>query len=62
MPHRICPNCGKRGRLLENSSRDAYVEYYRCDPCGHIWHYEKGNPHALPQDVTERKPQAEREH
>ena len=52
MPHRICPNCHIQGRLLEAASSEAYVEYYRCAKCGHVWTHEKGNPDAPPRDVT----------
>jgi len=38
MPSRPCPNCQSSGpRHLEASSRDGYVNYYRCDGCGHVW-------------------------
>lgn len=37
-----CPNCsGDRGRWLEGSSKDAYVDYFRCDACGHVWNIPK---------------------
>lgn len=52
MPHRVCPMCRAQGRLLEHTSKDAFVEYYRCDTCGHIWHHAKGDPLAPPKDVT----------
>jgi uncharacterized Zn finger protein len=38
MPIRPCPNCGAQtARFLESSSVDAYVWYYRCASCGHVW-------------------------
>jgi len=41
MPAR-CPTCGDENqRLLENSSRDAYVNYYRCEQCGTVWNKPK---------------------
>lgn len=43
MSNPLCPNCETAGRFLEESSRYAWVEYYRCDPCGHVWHYAKGD-------------------
>ena len=55
MPHRICPHCAEPGRLLQSVSKDAYVEYYRCDKCGHVWTHDKGNPDGPPSDVTFRK-------
>ena len=41
MPSLRCPACGKlTARLLEESSKDAHANYYRCD-CGHIWSIDK---------------------
>ena len=54
MPHRICRKCQHRGRLLEVSSSESFVEYYRCDNCGHVWTHEKDNPGGPPKDVTVR--------
>jgi uncharacterized Zn finger protein len=54
MPHRICAKCRFVGRLLEETSKEASVEYYRCDNCGHVWTHEKDNPDAPPEDVTIR--------
>ena len=52
MPHRLCPKCSRDGRLLESASENAWVFYYRCDDCGHVWSYEKKQPNAPPKDVT----------
>jgi hypothetical protein len=52
MSHRLCSICQVQGRLLEYTSQDAVVEYYRCDTCGHIWTLEKANPDAPPIAVT----------
>jgi rubrerythrin len=38
--------------LLEGSSQDAVVEYWRCDQCGHVWTHEKANPNSPHKDVT----------
>ena len=54
MPHRLCPICQAQGRLLENVSQDALVEYYRCDKCSHIWTHDKTNPNSPPNLVTIR--------
>ncbi len=33
-----CPTCGTPGRWLESLSKNfAYVDYYLCRPCHHIW-------------------------
>jgi hypothetical protein len=53
MSNPLCPNCQNTGRFLADSSSHAYVEYYRCDPCGHVWHYAKGDPTARAISVTE---------
>jgi len=52
MPVLPCPKCGRVGRRLDEASRDAYVNYYRCDTCGHVWNVSKDNPDAPSQDVT----------
>ena len=52
MPHRVCPKCLHDGRLLEATSEAAWVAYYRCDNCGHVWTHEKARPDSPPKDVT----------
>ena len=37
MPARTCPHCNETGRFLDQASRNATVNYYRCESCGHIW-------------------------
>ena len=38
MPHNIiCPICNQPGRQLEGITRDSHVDYFRCDPCWHVW-------------------------
>jgi len=54
MLHRICPQCERPGRLLEAASQDAWVIYYRCDACGHVWAYDKQNVNSPRRDVTLR--------
>ena len=44
MPQRSCPICEQPGRLLEGISRDSHVDYFRCDPCGHVWSHSKFEP------------------
>jgi uncharacterized Zn finger protein len=37
-----CPTCGRQtNRLLEASSREAFVNYYRCGECGTVWNKPK---------------------
>jgi len=52
MPHRVCPTCGKPGRLLPDSSADSIVEYWRCDTCGAVWSHRKDDPNAPAKSVT----------
>jgi len=41
MPTLPCPACAKpTPRLLDESSKEAVVNYYRCE-CGHIWTISK---------------------
>ena len=48
MPHNICPICNQPGRQLEGVSRDSHVDYFRCDPCWHVWSHSKFEPAAPP--------------
>ena len=41
-------------RLLEDSSKDALVNYFRCERCGCVWTVPKSDPDAPPQIVTVR--------
>jgi uncharacterized Zn finger protein len=54
MPHRLCATCQVQGRLLEHTSQDALVEYYRCPECGNVWTHEKADPNSPPKPVTVR--------
>jgi len=29
-----------------------YVEYYRCDSCGHVWVRDKNDPDEKPKSIT----------
>jgi hypothetical protein len=55
MPHRICQQCEGPGRVLEAASQTAWVDYYRCDACGHVWTLDKKDLEAPPRDVTRPK-------
>ena len=54
MPESPCPRCPNKGRFLVETSKDAAVNYFRCDRCGHVWSRDKQNPYAPPRDVTIR--------
>lgn len=49
-----CPKCAKVGRQLGWSNENAYVEYYRCDSCRHVWSIDRktGASHDVAIDVT----------
>jgi len=49
---RPCPICDRPGRFLAGPSEGASVDYYRCDPCGHVWSHDKLNPDAPAVPVT----------
>lgn len=37
-----CPNCSSDAtRWLESTSKEAYVDYFRCDACGSVWNTPK---------------------
>lgn len=57
MSHRKCPQCERLGHLLEAASQDAWVMYYRCDACGHVWAYDKNDDNSPRRDVTMLVPQ-----
>lgn len=60
MTHGLCPICDQPGRLIVDLGQECYVQYYRCDPCGHVWWHSKLNPNAPAVSVTPL-PEAPRE-
>jgi len=56
MPHRLCSECQKPGRLLVDASQYAAVDYYRCDICGHVWSHQKSDPNGPATPVTKAGP------
>jgi hypothetical protein len=47
MRHPPCPVCRRDTlRWLEASSKNAEVDYYRCDACAHVWTVSKFDPAA----------------
>jgi len=53
MTQRSCPLCGRPGRPVADISKDlSVVDYYRCDPCGHVWWHSKHDPNAPAIPVT----------
>jgi hypothetical protein len=44
MPAPSCPACGKAlPSRLDGVSSTAYVDYYRCDRCTHVWTTRKSS-------------------
>jgi hypothetical protein len=39
-------------RWLRELSKGAYVNYYRCESCAHVWDVPKDDPYAAPHHVT----------
>jgi uncharacterized Zn finger protein len=45
VPLKPCPICRHEApRMLDAPSKVATVTYYRCNPCGHVWHIPKNDP------------------
>jgi hypothetical protein len=53
MANSPCPICPKDGRLLQSSTENSSVTYYRCDYCGHVWSHEKRDPDSPAKAVTD---------
>lgn len=54
MPAHSCPKCRQPApRWLPETSKDATVNYYRCDECAHVWNIPKNDPDAIPKVITE---------
>jgi len=48
MPIQPCPACGQQTpRHLHQASEEAFVNYYICPDCGHIWNLDKLDPSKL---------------
>lgn len=49
-----CPQCHETAvRQLMDSSQMAYVDYFRCVSCGHVYNQSKGVPNAPHVTVAE---------
>jgi hypothetical protein len=62
MPTLHCPNCRTLVSRIQQTGNYAYVNYYRCQACGHFWTVKKTDPsvvtHVTPlkkKRRTERK-------
>ena len=56
MPINQCSKCRKEGHVLEEVSREAWVDYYRCQ-CGHVWTVAR-NGQRERFDVTTYQPES----
>jgi hypothetical protein len=57
MPIRPCPVCQQPTvRWLEETSKDAVVNYYRCSRCNNVWTIPKEMPDAQERVITSVKP------
>ena len=61
MPTLSCPACDRpTARLLDETSKSAFVDYFICNACGHVWTTSKQNGslvhHVTP--LTRRQPAA----
>ena len=56
IPHSSpCPNCtASASDWLRRLSRDAYVNYFQCKTCRHVWLVPKPGVPGEPCDVTPR--------
>jgi len=53
MPTRPCPDCRATApRFLPGSSAYSWVNYYRCDACGHVFSIDVNDPNGPCRDVT----------
>jgi hypothetical protein len=57
MASQPCIVCGHTSaRLLPVASKDAFVNYYRCDLCRHVWTVHKTDPSRIEHVTRFRKP------
>lgn len=53
---RTCPRCEKpEARKLDEASRIAFVDYYQCGSCHHVWTADRGTRKIL-RHVTPLRP------
>jgi transcription elongation factor Elf1 len=52
----ICPFCAEPASFLEDLSRTANVDYFRCDSCSHIWSIEKSRAVSPEQPRSQPTP------
>jgi hypothetical protein len=53
MPFQTCPQCEAwTPRLLDNVSKGAWVKYFRCPSCGHVWTTPRDGSRVKLKDVT----------
>ena len=54
MPTRFpCTTCGRHDDVpLPHVSKDSWVDYFRCEFCGHVWVSPKPGERGQTRDVT----------
>ena len=61
MSVRPCPHCRNSApRLLDHSSADAFVWYFRCEACGHVFTVGRDKPDAPTRTVVAGRGDPER--
>ena len=55
-PPVVCPVCASQDvRWLKDTSKDADVDYYRCNECGHVWWVQKGDETQTAHEVPPKR-------
>ncbi|HET9370296.1 MAG TPA: hypothetical protein VFO19_08610 [Vicinamibacterales bacterium] len=55
-PRQSCPSCRSPTTvMLENMSRYAQVNYFRCLECMHVWNLPKAGPGLAPPVAVKAK-------
>ena len=51
----LCPQCQGLSIRLENLSREAIVDYYRCSGCAYVWSRSRHEPEPVDGLTTKGK-------
>jgi len=56
----VCPRCGHAAaHYLTATSQRAVVDYFRCNPCGHVWTEPKPGQIGERHDITVHQAEAQ---
>lgn len=47
----LCAICSSPGQRIEALSALSFIDYYRCQPCGHVWSDAKAGGHVERRDA-----------